>query len=180
MSTPAHRAAVRDKVAEILRAGMPQVDGRVFRARTWPLQEKDYPALLVYGWEEELKRTGGNAARTFFEARFILAVEARVQDRSRDAEEVEAELEELTGAVRDLVLTSPELLLAPGRMVERFDGVKTTLGIDTKSSEVAVGRGLIAFEIVWPETFEVPAPATDCGCDDTSLALRPVPAPPAP
>ncbi|SHJ69048.1 hypothetical protein SAMN02745194_03132 [Roseomonas rosea] len=175
-----HRAAIRDKVTEILRAGVAEAAGRVFRARTWPLQGGDYPGYLVYGWEEELKRSGGTAQQTYFEARFLLAVEARVSDESTDAEDVEAQLERLTGAARDLVLTSPELTGGDTRMIERFDAVKTTLGIDTRNSELALGRGLVVFEVVWPEVFETARPEPDCGCEESSLAFRPVPASPAP
>ncbi|MBP0492875.1 hypothetical protein [Roseomonas indoligenes] len=179
MSGPPHRATVRDRVTEIFRAGMPQVEGRVFRARTWSLQEGDFPALLVYGWQEELKRLGGTSAQSRFQASWILGVEVRVRDRSRDAEEVEAELEELTGLARDLVLTNAGLVIGPARVIERVEGVKTTLGIDTRSSELALGRGLLAFEFIWPETFNVEQPDSGC-CVGPDVALRPVLAPSAP
>ncbi|WP_338662626.1 hypothetical protein VQH23_21055 [Pararoseomonas sp. SCSIO 73927] len=179
MSTAVHRAVVRDRVTEILREGATLVEGRVYRARTWPVQEREQSLLLVYGWQEELKRLGGTSAQSRFQASFILGVEARVRDRSRDEEEVEAELEALTGQVRDLVLTSADLQMGPGRLIERVEGVKTTLGIDTKSSELALGRGLVAFELIWPETFDVIQPDPAC-CDGFGLALRPVPAPSAP
>jgi hypothetical protein len=171
-----HRAAVRHKVAEILAEAVPQVDGRVFRARTWTMAEAELPALLVYGWQEEKKRSGGRAHRSFYDVTFTLAVEIRVADRSRDGEEMEQELEAIAGAVEDAVLTAAELLLPP-RMIEAVSEVKTTFGIDTKTSEVAVGAALVAFSLTWTETSDVPSPAVECQAGDTSLRLKPVPPP---
>ncbi|MGG5811468.1 hypothetical protein [Falsiroseomonas sp. CW058] len=168
-----HRAAVRDKVADILTARVPAVAGRVHRARTWSLPDSELPALLVYGWQETRKRTGGTAYRSFYAVSFVLAVEVRLDARSRDGAALEDELEAITGTVTDAVLTAAELLLPPDRLIERVDEVKTTLGIDTKSSEVAIGSALVAFEMAWTEATEVPGPAVDCGADATSLRLRP-------
>ncbi|NKE43576.1 hypothetical protein HB662_02225 [Roseomonas frigidaquae] len=173
--TVEHRVAVRDAVAGILASRVPAVQGRIFRARTWPLSEAELPALLVYGWQEEKKRTGGTAFRSFYAVSFILAVEVRLNALSRAGTVLEAELEQLSGAVTAAVLQAAELLLPPDRKIERVDGVKTTLGIDSRSSEVAIGSALIAFDLGWTEVFEVPSPAVDCDADATSIAFRPIP-----
>ncbi|MBU8547240.1 MULTISPECIES: hypothetical protein [Roseomonadaceae] len=167
-----HRCAVRTTVATLLAERVPALRNRVFRARTWPLSEDHLPAALVYGWQEEKKRTGGTSHRSFYTVSFILAVELRLDARSRACMELEAELEELAGAITQVVMTAAELLLPPDRRIERIDGVKTTLGIDTKSSEVALGSALIAFDMAWTEVFETPHPPTDC--EETSLAFRPI------
>ncbi|WP_439597990.1 hypothetical protein [Falsiroseomonas sp.] len=167
-----HRALVRTTVANLLAERVPALRKRVFRARTWPLSEEHLPAALVYGWQEEKKRTGGTPHRSFYDVSFILAVELRLDTRSRASLELEAELEEMAGAVSQAVLTAGELLLPPDRRIERIDGVKTTLGIDTRSSEVALGSALIAFDMAWTEVFETPHPTVDC--EDSSLAFRPI------
>lgn len=170
-----HRVLVRDKVAEILAASVPPVEGRVFRARTLPLSPTDLPALLVYGWQEEMKRTGGTAMRSFYAVSFILAVELRLDPRrASDGEAAEIEIEAIAGLVTHAVTTAAALLLPPERLIERIDGIKTTLGIDGRGGEVALGAALIAFDLAWTETFEVPEPPIDCG--DATLALRPDPA----
>jgi hypothetical protein len=171
--TVQHRVAVRDTVATLLAERVPALRRRVFRARTWPLSEDELPAALVYGWQEEKKRTGGASIKSFYAVSFILAVELRLDARSRDAVALEAELETLTGAVTEAVMSAAELLLPPARKVERIDGAKTTLGIDTKSSEVALGSALVAFDMAWTEVFETPHPPIDC--EETSLAFRPIP-----
>ncbi|MGX9963163.1 hypothetical protein ACVFYP_07555 [Roseomonas sp. F4] len=170
--TVQHRVAVRDAVAVLLAERVPALRKRVYRARTWPLSEDELPAALVYGWQEEKKRTGGTSYRSFYAVSFILAVELRLDARSRDAVALEAELEELTGAVTEAVLAAGELLLPPNRKIERIDGAKTTLGIDTKSSEVALGSALVAFDMAWTEVFDTPCPPIDC--EDASLAFRPI------
>lgn len=167
-----HRACVRTAVANLLAERVPALKRRVLRARTWPLSEDHMPAALVYGWQEEKKRTGGTAHRSFYSVSFILAVELRLDTRSRAGLELEAELEELAGAVTQTVLTAGELLLQPDRKIERIDGVKTTLGIDTRSSEVALGSALVAFDMAWTEVFETPQPPVEC--EETSLAFRPI------
>lgn len=169
---PQHRVAVRDKVAEILAAALPDIP--VHRARSWAVGEAEMPALFVYGWQEVRKRTGGTSYRSFYTVTLTLAVEIRLDMRSRDGVALEAELEAVTGTVTDAVLEAGALLLPPDRLIERVEEVKTTLGIDTKSSELALGAALVAFDMAWTEVSEVPSPEVDCGADSTSIRFRPV------
>lgn len=177
MTTP-HSTVVCDAVALVLAGLVTAVAGRVYRARTWPTQEDEQPALLVYGWQEELKRTGGDSTQSQYEVAYTLAVVIRVNAASADGEAAEADLQEIAGTVREAVLTCASLFLAPGRLIESIEGVKTTLGIDTRTGEVAVGQAQVAFSMKWTEVFAVPSPPVDCTGFDTFVRLKAVPASP--
>lgn len=172
MST--HRALVRDQVAEILRSlGI----AKVYRARSWPLDAAQLPALLVYGYDEEKSGPDIGSAETAYAVACIMAIEAKVSARSRDTEAVEAELETLCRAIELAILTAPGLLGEVGS-IERVAGVRTTLAIDTADSEAAVGKALMAFDLRWSEIYEMPMPPVDC--DAPGLAFQAIPAPASP
>lgn len=172
MST--HRALVRDQVAEILcKRGI----GRVYRARSWPLEAAQLPALLVYGYDEEKTGPEVASAETAFAVACVMAIEAKVALRSRDTEAVEAELETLCRAIELAILTAPGLLGEAGS-IERVAGVRTTLAIDTAESEAAIGKALLAFDLRWSELYAVPLPPVDC--DEPGLAFQAIPAPASP
>ena len=173
---PTRRAKVRDAVVALLKAGVPAVKKRVYSARTWPVQVRDMPGLLVYGWQEEKKRTSISAVETSFDVNLILVVEIVLSDRSRDSEESERDLDELTGIVTDLVMGADILRGVPNGLIEHIDGVKTTLGVDTRSSELALGRAHVAFDMKWSEVFEAPLPAVDC--EDAFVTFTAIPPPP--
>lgn len=170
MSEPASaRARIRDEVTDLLRGGMLGIHGvkKVLRARTWPLQEEDLPAILVYGWQEKKEAIGASTSGMAYRVNLILAVEIRVLDRSRDGEEVEVELENLTGQVCEIVMKARSLLLPRDGLIERIDEVKTTLGINTADSDLALGRALVAFDMKFTEVYEIP-PVIDC--DEPAIA----------
>jgi hypothetical protein len=181
-----HRAVIAAAVTAMLRESIPEVSGRVFHARTWPLQETDHPALLVYGWQEEKTAISLSTWSAQYAVRLVLAVEVRVLDRSRDGNseglgerqqnEVEAELEALSNAVCETVMKSRRMLGAGG-LVERIEGVKTTLGINTRDSEMALGRALIAFDLRFTEQYDLTDPVIEC--DDAELVLHITPDPSA-
>lgn len=167
MSEPAsRRAKIRDEVTALLRSGMTGVK-KVLRARTWPLQEEDLPAVLVYGWQENKQAIGASTASMVYRVNLILAVEIHVMDRARDGEEVEAELEDLTVQVYEIVMKARPLLSQKYGLIERIEEVKTTLGINTKDSDLALGRALVAFDLKFPETYTIP-PVIDC--DEPAIA----------
>jgi hypothetical protein len=171
------RRKVVDQVTDLLKALVPQTAGRVFRARTWNLQDDQHPALLVYGWDEEKKAASLNTSGVQYGVNLILAVEVRVLDRSRDGEEVEAELDALADRVTEAILKSPELLAPRAGLIERIESVKTSFGINTKDSEVALGRALVAFDMKFTEQYDLREPPF---CVDPEIAFHIIPDPSVP
>ena len=171
---PSARARIRHTVVELLKARVPAVRRRVFRGRTWPVQVREMPGLLVYAWQEDKKGSpGAGTARTTYEVELTLAVEIRVAEASRaeeQAEAVEDELEELAGAVTEAVMQAPELLGRDG-LIERIDGVRTTFGIDGRDAEQTLGRALVAFELRFREQYPLPPPPVVC--DDPAFVFAP-------
>ncbi|MFC7611756.1 hypothetical protein [Teichococcus aestuarii] len=53
---PSARARIRHAVVELLKARVPAVRRRVYRGRSWPLQERELPALLVYAGRRTRRR----------------------------------------------------------------------------------------------------------------------------
>lgn len=170
-----HRAVVRDLVVALLKAGIPAVNGRVWPARSWPLQERESDSLLVYAWDETKEsQDGSSTVDTRYKVDLTLAVEIDVVSIGRDVVGVERQLELLAGEVCEVVMKAPALLGAGGAL-ERITGVKTAFGIDARTSEKAIGRGLVAFGMRWSEVYDLPLPAIDC--EDPDLAFQIVPAP---
>lgn len=161
------RAKVRDEVVSLLKLGLPLVEGRVYPARTWRLQEYELPALLVYGWQEEKKRTSIATGGTSYDVNLILVVEMVTEDRSRDAAEAEALLDELTGDITEIVMSAPSLR-ALGGLVEHVDGVKTVLQVEGRESELTIARAHVAFDFKWTEVFVLPMQV----CADPLVTLR--------
>jgi hypothetical protein len=154
------RAGVRDIVAAVLQRRLPELGGRVFRARDWPVQEAEVTAALVYGYEEE-KTLTDQQSETYAVA-CTMAVQIKTEAASRRSVEVEAELERFCEAVCIAVMTAPELLDPDTGRIERIASVKTTLNIDARSGERALGQALIAFDMRWHEIYRLPPPVIDC------------------
>lgn len=155
---PSARARIRHTVVELLKARVPAVRGRVFRGRTWPLQVREMPGLLVYAWQEDKKSPPApSTARASYDVELTLAVEIRVAEASRaeeQAEAVEDELEELAGMVTDVVMQAPELIGLQGP-IERIEGVRTTFGINGRDAEQTLGRALLAFDLRFKEQYRL-------------------------
>ncbi|WP_419900693.1 hypothetical protein [Roseomonas sp. USHLN139] len=168
-----HRQLVRDQVVDLLKLGIPSLKGRVWAGRTWPLQERETFGILVYGWEETKEaRAGASTLDAAYAVHCVMAVEIVCLEPSRQGVTVEDEMEFLAGEVCDLVMKSHLLLGADGSL-ERIGSVKTTLGIDTRTSEKAIGRALLAFGMHWSEAYDLPAPNADSPCEDVQLAFAP-------
>jgi hypothetical protein len=165
------RLGVRDLVADVLTRRLPELRGRIYRAREWPLQEHEVPALLVYGYQEDKTGPEVHGGAVHYDVSCILSVQAMTQAASRHTEAVERELELLCQAICLAILTAPELLGAEGA-IERIASVKTTLNIDAKTGEKALGQALVAFDLRWHETYRLPP---DVECDDPTLTFRVIP-----
>ncbi|MFC7611702.1 hypothetical protein [Teichococcus aestuarii] len=171
---PSARARIRHAVVELLKARVPAVRRRVYRGRSWPLQERELPALLVYARQEDKKApAGAGTAVTSYAVELTLAVEIRVAEASRageQAEAVEDELEALAGAVTDAVMQAPELLGRTG-LIERIEGVRTTFGVHGRDAEQTLGRALVAFDLRFSERYRLlPPPIV---CDEPTLTFAP-------
>jgi hypothetical protein len=165
------RLGVRDLVADVLTRRLPELRGRTYRAREWPLQEHEVPALLVYGYQEEKTGPQVHGGEVQYEVSCILSVQAMMQAASRHTEEVERELEQLCQAICLAILTAPELLGAEGA-IERIDSVKTTLNIDAKTGEKALGQAVVAFDLCWHEAYQLP---DEIACAETTFHFRVIP-----
>lgn len=166
-SYPTKRAKVRDQVAALLAAGVPQVAGRVLRARVWPLQPPELPALLVYGYDETKTLRTVTAADQHWDVALTMAVVARAVGHGKQPEQVEARLEELAGAVCDALLPAAEFTLAADG-VEQIGAVRTTMKVEF-DGERCVGDVLVALDFQWSEVVTVPPPPVDC--EEAALAL---------
>lgn len=167
------RVKVRDLVAAALVAGVPEVQRRVYRGRSWPLQSDEMPALLVYGWDEVKTNTAKAATpEGLFGVALSLAVEIGVLDRSRDGEEVEREMETIAERVVDVVMEAPALL-GQGGAVEWVAAIRTTMGIDATTGDRATGRSLIVFDLRFHEAYAPPPPVIEC--EDAEIVFAPLP-----
>jgi len=165
------RLGVRDIVARVLEQRLPELQGRVYRAREWPLHEHQVPALLVYGYQETKSGPEVHGGDVVYAVSCIMSVQAMTEAASRHTEAVERELEQLCQAICLAILTAPELLGAAGA-IERIDSVKTTLNIDAKTGEKALGQAVVAFELCWSETYQLPA---EIPCAETTFHFRVIP-----
>lgn len=170
-AVPTARSLIRDEVVAILKRGLPGMQERIFRARTWPLQDKEAPALMVYGWEEQKDAAPVSSVTTSYGVSLMMAVQILVSAAGRHAERVEQDLEELAGVVCELVMSSQALLGYGGR-IERIAGVKTTLGIKPQTGERSNGEGLIIFDMRFSESYTLPPPEVEC--EEAALVLQPI------
>lgn len=165
------REKYRDWVVQRLIAGVPEVQGRVYRSRVWTLTKPDTPALLVYGYDEEKKRANMSGDRAEFATSCTMAIQARVVGVPKFPEAVEARLELLAGRI-EAALLRPDQLTRKGDGAEAIAGVKTTISIEI-AGEVCNGEMMIALELQWKDVFLAPEP--DIDCEDPSLAFQPLP-----
>lgn len=154
MTAPTARAAKRDLVADILTAALPGVGGRVYRARVWPIQLPELPAVLVYGWQETKTRKSLDAWTHLFEVTCSMAIEGRVQ--TANGPDAETAMENLAGDIEAAILTSPLLLGLTGTL-ERIDRVETKLEAHAASESVQ-GAVSMAFDLVWTERQQITVP----------------------
>lgn len=155
MSAPTGRAEVRDLVAAIVAAAVQPLGGVVYRARTYPLQLDQLPAILVYGWEETKKNPGISSPDVRMDVTCQMVVQAYAQ--ADTPELVEAALEDLAGAIVGSVITAPGLVDAGGA-IERIASVKTTIQVPRPTGETVAGEVSVTFEMEWSEMFDVPLP----------------------
>ncbi|MFH5924554.1 hypothetical protein [Roseomonas xinghualingensis] len=156
---PGWRADVRERVAEILDERVPDVRGRVHRARVWPASTK--PALLVYGYAERKEPVGQGGYQHQFAVTCSMVV--KVLTEAPRAIDAEKQCEALVGQVERAILRAPELFGTAGAVLERCAGVITQLGAEQKERKAEV-EATIEFQLAWSETFTVTEPETSpCG-----------------
>lgn len=161
------REKFRDWVVERLVAGVPAVEGRVYRSRVWPVQKTDTPSLLVYGYDEEKKRANMDGGRVEFSTSCTMAIMARVVGVAKAPEAVEAELELMAGQI-EASLLPPNQLTRKGDGAEAIAGVRTTMKVEL-AGEVASGELLIALDLQWKDVFLAPEP--EIVCEEPFLAV---------
>jgi len=167
------REKFRDWAVQRLIAGVPAVEGRVYRARVWPLQKTDTPALLVYSFDEEKKRSNMDGGRAEFAASCTMAIAARAVGVARAPETVEARLEFLAGQI-EASLLRPDQLTRRGDGAEFIAAVRTTMKVEL-AGDVCSGELLIAVDLHWTDVFLAPEP--DIVCEDPFLAMQHIPLP---
>lgn len=170
---PGWRSDVRDRVAAALAAGVPQVAGRVHRARVWPIGngETERPALLVYGYAEEKVRISADMVRQEYAVTCQMVVEVRTAGRTGgrlDAKPQEDALEGILRACEGAVLTNPDIV-GPSGCIEKIEKVTTVQEIAQRGDDVEA-EAKIAFEMNWLEVFHV-APPPEEPCADATFAI---------
>jgi hypothetical protein len=170
MIFPTARAAKRDIVGNILVAGLPILNGRVFQARVWPMKLPELPAVLVYGWQETKTRKTLDAWTHQFEVVCSIALEGRVQ--APNGPELENGMENLAGDIEYAILTSPLLLGLTGS-IERIDRVETKLEAHA-TAEMVQGTLSMAFDLVWTEIHQITVPPNE-PTTDFGLKFTPEP-----
>jgi len=166
---PGWRADVRDTVVRILADRVRAVNGRVHRARVWPVTSK--PALLVYGYAEkkELINAGGWQHQFRVTANMVV----RVLAEGAIAERAEDDCESLAGQVERAILQAPDLFspsLPPDRGIWRCAAVDTQISAEQKERAVEV-EATMQFQLVWEETFTMAEPVT-AECADVEVGTH--------
>ena len=157
MTAPTARAAKRQIVGELLARNVLIVQGRVFQARVWPIQQTELPALLVFGWQETKTRRSLDMWTHQFEVLCSIGIEGRVQ--GVDGPTLETNMEILAGQIEAAILTAPELLGLNGT-IERIDRVETKLEAH-RDAEALQGSVSMSFDLVWTEVHQVNASGGD-------------------
>lgn len=176
MTAPTGRAKVRDVVVGLLIAGVPAVAGRVYRSRVWPISpgagptDTELPALLVFATPETKRLVTVSSVDQHFTVSCDITVLARAYPPAGatpgPAERLEATLEDMAGAIEDVVLTAPELIGWDGA-IERIAEVRTELMIEPGSATL-VGSAGITITMEWSEVRSVREPIT---CESPTVAL---------
>jgi hypothetical protein len=167
-STSTARAKYRDRVTQYLIAGVSAVEGRVYRARVWPLKLPELPALLVYGYDEEKKRANMDGGRAEYSVSCTMAIMGRVSGVAGAPDAVEASLELLAGQI-EATLLRPDHLTRKGDGIEAIAGVRTTLKVEI-AGERCNGELMVALDMQWMDIFLAPEP--DIVCEEPFLAIR--------
>lgn len=154
MTYPTARAAKRDIIGGLLARNVLQVEGRVFQARIWPIQQPELPALLVFGWQETKTRKTLDVWTHQFEVVCSIGIEGRVQ--AANGPDLETNMEILAGEIEEAILTAPELLGLNGT-IERIDQVTTKLEAHA-TAEAPQGSVSMSFDLVWTEVHEAVVP----------------------
>jgi hypothetical protein len=174
MITSRSRAEIMAIVSDRLNLKLPEV--QIYRAREWPLQLREMPALLVYAWDETKTGPAMASEETAYSVSCILTVDLKVTDRARDGVEVEADLEALASRIYDAILRSRPLLTGPDG-IERIADVRTTLGVSLQNTERSIGEGRIAFDMRWTEIYALDE--AEIACDEPFVTLNLIPPLPA-
>ena len=163
MTWPTVCAEIRDTVAKVVTVAMGPLGGQVFRARIYPVREGAFPAVLVYGYDEDF--TVSTETPNQMQVANICLMVVRVQVREATPEAAENALEIAVGTIRTAVMQAPELFLiedeylqADGSSgIERITKVKTTRQVKAEAEDI-FGEAHIAFEMQWSELYSVPYP----------------------
>jgi hypothetical protein len=166
-SGPGWRADVRNTVAEILRLSIPDLGGRVFRARVLPVGSDAKPALLIYGYAE--KKDLLNEGGWQHQFRVTSAMVVKVLTENADAEAAEAQCEGIAGQVERAILRSAKLFSPEDGKLERCTAVTTQITAEQKD-RFAEAEATIEFQLVWAEVFTMAEPDTS-ECDEVTIGL---------
>ena len=165
MTWPTVCAEVRDTVAKVVLAAMAPLGGQVFRARIYPIREGAFPAVLVYGYDEDFTIRTETPNQLQVSNLCLMVVQVKVREATPEA--AEAALEIAVGTIRTAVMQAPELFLAEDEFIqadgssgiERITKVKTTRQIKAEADDI-FGDAHIVFEMQWSERYSVPYPET--------------------
>lgn len=153
--------------AAILKARVPQVRGRVYRARVWPVQGQDKPALCVYGYDEEKTLTGAGGYEHIYSVRCPMTVLLRCEGVT--AAQQEANLEALGHQIERVVMSAPEFWAQDLADVplEKCLRIATQITAAQREQTAEVEAAMI-FDLQWSEVYTMADPDT---CDDVSVVF---------
>ena len=179
MTAPTGRAEVRDLIAIVVAAAVLPLSATVFRARTFPLQLPELPAVLVYGWEEDKRCMSIVSPDSRYDTSCAMIVQAAVT--AATPELVEEKLEIFAGAIVNAVLKA-DSLVGPAGAIERVSSVKTKLDVPRPTGDQIIGELTVTFVLEWSELYEIPDPgmfdlvdpdASNPLCTELDYAFKP-------
>lgn len=145
------RAAIRDLVIQILLDAVPEVAGRIYSARAWPMAPEGLPALLVYAFRERKVLLSTAGGPPDYAVTASLAVHARAEGETEA--EAEGWLDVLAGAVEDALLRDADFVAR----FERIPSVTTEIQL-LPGGDRPVGEAVLVFDLEWTERFDPTLP----------------------
>ena len=154
-SQPLTRAAVRNAAVGLLDTLLPELGGRILRARAWPVQPETFPCALLYAMQERRTTVSPAGAPPDQDVELTLAVHLRVEASGpaggSDEELVEAQLDALAARAQQ-ALTQPSEWLA---CFSRIGDVTYAAEVKPGGDRMA-GEAVITVALHWQELYQPP------------------------
>jgi hypothetical protein len=161
---PLTRSAVRDAAVQLLGTYVPDVQGRIYRARTWPTQANIYPCLLVYAMQTQDSVISADGMPPDFDVELTLAVHIRVEaasvDGKRPEEAAEDQLDALAAQVQQAMSAAPEWVTCFNKFGQRTYAAQVQQGGDRIAAEGVCTQVVHYFALYQPPPYPLLEGAT--------------------